>query len=750
MPNIQYRIKEKYIKVTINDSYTILSSESDSAVIQSKTAIKVLDLIGDESISIDDLVKNYKASSLSELLLTLYELETDGYITSKKLSFPPEQNSFWEEMGCDPSLLARIFNSKPIAIKSIGNADISYLEEACKITGIQFSSDPYLTIVCTSGYLHPELMELNQKFIRDKKPWLLIKLNGITPFIGPLFSPNEVDTPCWSCLQHRLTLHNQKNKLYNALNKTDEFLIAPIVNHPIAQNLTANELVLELASILYDDENTSLKNFIKTFDLKTKERTKHRVIKRPQCEVCGDDKLLLNHPKPIRLNSQEITAKNVGGYRSVPPEDTLAKYKKHVSPITGVVPYLKEYFPIQDAPFYNFGSGKNLALQSTSMFWLNMHLRSANGGKGKTEIQAKTGALCEAIERYSLMYNGKTYTISGSFNNIEHAIHPNTCMLYSENQHKNRIQINEKSTKFYSLIPIPFDTEKEIDWTPVYNLTKNQFNYLPSSYCYAQYPAQDEKKLISYPDSNGCAAGNTMEEAILQGFLELVERDAAAIWWYNRIQHSEVNLKSAENPYINQVVKYYKEINRSLYVLDISTDFNIPVFVAISHCQESDDKDKIMYAFGCHVDASIALERAIIELNQLLPIVVSNKEGYLTKDSIFINWLDNAQLRENKYLVPNKGTKKNMKTDYPQLCKATIHDSVSFCIETVKEQGLETLVLDLTQPDVGLPVVKVMVPGLRHFWRRTAPGRLYDVPIKMGWLPKKNSEQELNPWSIFI
>jgi ribosomal protein S12 methylthiotransferase accessory factor len=65
-------------------------------------------------------------------------------------------------------------------------------------------------------------------------------------------------------------------------------------------------------------------------------------------------------------------------------------------------------------------------------------------------------------------------------------------------------------------------------------------------------------------------------------------------------------------------------------------------------------------------------------------------------------------------------------------------------------QGLETLVLDQTRPDVGLSVVKVIVPGLRHFWRRLAPGRLYDVPVRLGWLPAPVPEAQLNPTSMFL
>jgi ribosomal protein S12 methylthiotransferase accessory factor len=60
------------------------------------------------------------------------------------------------------------------------------------------------------------------------------------------------------------------------------------------------------------------------------------------------------------------------------------------------------------------------------------------------------------------------------------------------------------------------------------------------------------------------------------------------------------------------------------------------------------------------------------------------------------------------------------------------------------------LVLDQTRPDIGLPVVKVLVPGLRHFWARYAPGRLYDVPVQMGWLAQPLREEQLNPVPMFL
>ena len=53
-------------------------------------------------------------------------------------------------------------------------------------------------------------------------------------------------------------------------------------------------------------------------------------------------------------------------------------------------------------------------------------------------------------------------------------------------------------------------------------------------------------------------------------------------------------------------------------------------------------------------------------------------------------------------------------------------------------------------PDSLPSVVKVIVPGLRHFWPRYAPGRLYDTPVKLGWLPAPIREDDLNPIAIFI
>jgi ribosomal protein S12 methylthiotransferase accessory factor len=66
-------------------------------------------------------------------------------------------------------------------------------------------------------------------------------------------------------------------------------------------------------------------------------------------------------------------------------------------------------------------------------------------------------------------------------------------------------------------------------------------------------------------------------------------------------------------------------------------------------------------------------------------------------------------------------------------------------VNLARRAGLDFLVLDQTRPDIEVPVARVIVPGLRHFYRRFAPGRLFDVPVKLGWRDQPLPENELNP-----
>jgi ribosomal protein S12 methylthiotransferase accessory factor len=252
-------------------------------------------------------------------------------------------------------------------------------------------------------------------------------------------------------------------------------------------------------------------------------------------------------------------------------------------------------------------------------------------------------------------------------------------------------------------------------------------------------------------DSNGNAAGNTLEEAILQGFMELVERDSIALWWYNRIQRPAVDLDSFDEPYLKALRDYYQSQNNELWVIDITSDLNIPSFAAIAIVRGTNQtSESIALGFGTHFDPKIAILRAVTEVNQFLAMLSQHQTTKEFDNSDLEYWYKEATLSNQPYLVPDRSTKLRVYADYPKYYSSDLKQDVLTCVEIAANHGLETLVLDQTRPDIGLSVVKVIVPGLRHFWCRFAAGRLYDVPVQMGWLSTPLTEEQLNPIPMFF
>jgi ribosomal protein S12 methylthiotransferase accessory factor len=285
--------------------------------------------------------------------------------------------------------------------------------------------------------------------------------------------------------------------------------------------------------------------------------------------------------------------------------------------------------------------------------------------------------------------------------------------------------------------PPPFDPSARIEWSPVWSLRDQRFKYLPTSLLYFFYSGP-----AAFPaDSNGCAAGNTLEEAIVQGFLELVERDAYAIWWYNRSQRTEVDLGQFDDSYVRDLQTQLAETGRKLWVLDITSDLGVPSYVAILHWMQN-GQENIEFGSGAHFDKRIALLRALTELNQFLSIGLM---GGGTGEKASLDGINPLRLSEHPFLIPG-GKPIQFETGAKPVPLHNTREQVDACVEIAARAGHDFLVLNQTRPDVGVNVVRVIVPGLRHFYRRFAPGRLYDVPVKLGLLERPLPENELTPF----
>jgi ribosomal protein S12 methylthiotransferase accessory factor len=184
-------------------------------------------------------------------------------------------------------------------------------------------------------------------------------------------------------------------------------------------------------------------------------------------------------------------------------------------------------------------------------------------------------------------------------------------------------------------------------------------------------------------------------------------------------------------------------------VLDVTSDFGIPTFAAISRRIDTTEED-IIYGFGAHLDPQVALIRSLTELNQSLEAVPTAT----APDPIYrggedsIRWWKTAKVSEASYLMGDPAIGLRRLRDFKSLAADDLQQDVITCKELMRARGIEILVLDQSRPDVNLPVVRVVAPGLRHFWARFGPGRLYDVPVHEGWLARPLTESELNPFVI--
>lgn len=689
----------------------------------------------------------------AEVHFAVAQLERDNYLVDAGDPSEPLAGStaaWWDGHGHDARVADAHLRSASVRLRFVhAPGPESLFEGAFAAQGIALDGPEHrpVVVVC-DDYLRQELADINDEHLARGTPWILARPQGIRPWIGPWFLPGGA---CWACLAHRLWL-NRPVTTYVAHRSADPSLLhPPRPALPSSIAAAAHLLVTRVTHWLATGAD-SLPGILAAVEPSSLQATHHTVVQRPQCPVCGDARAVArNQEAAICLQPRAKGFVRGGGHRAVPPAETLAQYAHHVSPITGVVRVLQPIHTGPDDAVPVFDSGPNLARRSDSLFFLRQTFRARSGGKGTSAEQARAGGLAEAIERYSGVWHGEESAVKGTLRELEGdgAVDPRRILLFSERQHRLRSEINAGRVKPSQLVPEPFDPTRPTDWQPGWSLTDDERRWVPSALCYYGYPFGDGPR-FAWADSNGCAAGNTVEEAVLQGFLELVERDAVALWWYNRVRRPQVDLTSFGEPYLARVWAYYESIGRELWVLDLTTDLGIPTFAAVSR-QLDTGTEQIALGFGAHLDPRAAVVRAVSEMNQFLPFIVGHDSGDLPiADSDIIEWLTTVTVAAQPYLVPDPRLPVVRAGDFERLASGDLRDDVRTCVDVARRLRLDTVVVDQTRPDVGMPVVKVFVPGLRHFWARFGPGRLYDVPVRLGWLVEETPEEWLNPIPVFF
>jgi oxazoline/thiazoline synthase len=676
---------------------------------------------------VGDLRKQFPSDKIEEALKRLIERR---YITAAAYGSNGTVAGYWASLGLPPDVAEKNLGNCKVRVESFDVAGAKELTAALGELGVcvvQRSQD--LTVTLVNDYLERRLAQLNQQRVSDRTPWLLVQPSGVFPLVGPVFKPGE--SACWTCLFDRM-IRNREIKGFLDRGAARPVAISPLVRNTLGQG-AIQFAAIEIAKAIASGFRTDLSNHVASFDLMGATIAKHYVAHRPQCPTCGSKKLQnpRRAPQPIELAEGNKLVMTSGGYRTVSSRTTVARFRKHVSPLTGVVTRLERIEA--DLPMNtNFFAQHNFSAPAHSVDQLRSGLSGGSFGKGSTAEQSEASALMEAIERYSGIFQGDEIRTTRRFTDFEpgDAILPNDVQLFSQAQFETR-HIPQPDGSHP--VPHPLEPSDKIEWSPAWSLRDQRFRYLPTGLLYFFHRG-------FHTDSNGCAAGNTREEAIVQGFLELVERDAYAIWWYNRSQRAELDLSQFDDAYVRDMKSQFADAGRKIWVLDITNDIGIPTYVAIMHWMQA-GQENIEFGSGAHFDRRIALLRALTELSQFLSIGMM---GGASGEKPSLDGVTPLKLENYPFLIPSANPL------LPPAAGLTVHDNtrdqVNACVEIATRAGMDFLVLDQTRPDVEVPVVRVLVPGMRHFYKRFGPGRLYDVPVKLGLLDRPLPEDDMTPF----
>jgi thiazole/oxazole-forming peptide maturase SagD family component len=366
-------------------------------------------------------------------------------------------------------------------------------------------------------------------------------------------------------------------------------------------------------------------------------------------------------------------------------------------------------------------------------------------GWGGSWAEAVQRCRMEAAERCSAQFFGDEALRRARWKQIgAGAVPPSDLLLVSQAQIAIRGAWN-KAHPGLTAIPPAWRPDRRIDWIACDERLSERPGWLPAGYCLLGH-RRDRASGLAPANSSGVAAGQTLDSAALSAFLELVERDAVAIWWYNRIRRPRLSVSAAADPLVEGYADWALSRARILELHDLTHDLRIPVVAAVARQR---DGARITFGFGAGGSAAEAARHAVGELAQC-EANLSLIEDYVARHGLrgltadaraLLSWARSARIRDHPHLLGGPVRSRP---------RPALELDLAECRRLCRRNGLVLLALDLTRPGIGVPVARIVVPGLRPLWARFAPGRLYDVPVRLGWRRRRAAESALNPIPLMI
>jgi ribosomal protein S12 methylthiotransferase accessory factor len=258
------------------------------------------------------------------------------------------------------------------------------------------------------------------------------------------------------------------------------------------------------------------------------------------------------------------------------------------------------------------------------------------------------------------------------------------------------------------------DPGRSIAWIAARRVRDGAPVRFPVDLC-CRRPASQQDFMPPLKLSTGCAAGPTVDAAALRAALELVERDAVALWWRGGRRGRSIAGDSAAGREAAELLVQMRQgkADRQSWLLDITTDVDIPAVVAVS---TGPDGYGCALGFAARLSLSAAARSATFELIQmeLGQHVVAAKRRESGDEGLNEN--DRRQLRLAT-LFDTKACGLLRPEGEPSGTSGEVPDDPAIGLQRINERlearGIAVHMLDLTRPDLEVPVVRILAPALQ-------------------------------------
>jgi len=326
---------------------------------------------------------------------------------------------------------------------------------------------------------------------------------------------------------------------------------------------------------------------------------------------------------------------------------------------------------------------------------------SIYSGKGSTDQRARISAIMESFERCLAERPGVNANIEGGISA--------PALVESYATAKENCSVLDPNSL---LLSQPFNPGSLLEWVGAYDLMSGEEVFVSANAVYHPYDAPGQCQKLFLSNTNGLASGNVLEEAILHGLLEVIERDAISTAQFTRDLGKEIVL-TEEDGYLYELARKFKDAGIDLKIWLVPTDTGIPTVIAATDDVKLKDPALLVMGAGSHLKPEIAIARAITEAAQSRVVQIQGAREDTDREG-FIRSVGYDRMKRLNWFWFEEGEKISL-SEVQDLSGKSPAENIDVILEQLKGLTERVLVADLSREEVAVPVVRVIIPGFELF-----------------------------------